>query len=197
MLSELMALKKHMTDLHDAIKQQRESNVMDYVKLDKGEHSLQLYARRINLGSEFYDMAKHFQGSASGASTFENNPVRHYCDTIGTNNQRAMARCIEGKGAMHNQDISLMMPVLNRIVAKGLTLLHYQLTTGVCAALGSAFVGNPRLLTAITLDSNGLDDRGSAKITRGLQHLAHVTKLVYRSNDFGMESVEGLRPLLL
>ena len=149
---------------------------MDYARLDGGEQSIQLFARRINLRNEFFQMTKLAE-TPRVIATFQNNPILHYFN-----------------GCVKEQ--AVILPILNRIVAKSLILINYKLTSGVCAALGEAFSGNPKLLNSVCLENNGCLDSDFAKIVRGLRHLENIKSITYRRNELGPESLEALRPLL-
>lgn len=158
------------------LKAKQKENAMDYARLDGGEQAVQLFARKINLQNEFFQMAKLAE-TPRVMSTFQNNPILHYFN-----------------GCVKEQ--AVILPILNRIVAKGLILINYKLNMGVCSAIGEAFSGNPKLLTSICLDNNGILDAEAAKIFQGLRKLDHVRSITYRRNEFGLESLAALEPLL-
>jgi len=54
---------------------------------------------------------------------------------------------------------------------------------GVCSGLATAMQGNPKLLTGIILDNNGIRDEHFAAILQGMQKLANVKTIVLRNNS--------------
>ena len=92
--------------------------------------------------------------------------------------------------------MAVILPILNRVVAKSLILINYKLNFGVCSALGNSLQGNSKLLTKICLDNNGCLDLDFAKILTGLKHLDNIKSIVYRRNQFGVQSLEAIIPLL-
>jgi len=54
---------------------------------------------------------------------------------------------------------------------------------GICSGLATAMQGNPKLLTGIILDNNGIRDEHVATILQGMQKLANVKTIVLRNNS--------------
>ena len=138
MLKELLGVKYKMQMIKKQIQEKQDSNAMDYAQMNKDEQAMQYFARRVNLQSEFFTMAK-FSQTPKVEMAFANNPMIHYLQSCNANQ-------------------SLIMPILNRIAQKQLCLLHYKLNGGICSALGDSFAANPKILTGICFDDNACTD---------------------------------------
>lgn len=125
---ELACLQEEIEDQKQVIKKTVSQSVMDYAKLNKGDVSIQMFARGVNLQDDFYQMCKH-ASHPKISEALENNPLMLYF-----------------KNTQKEGAVSLAMPVLKRVANKALTLINYRISSGICSAMAEAFKGNSKLL---------------------------------------------------
>ena len=172
---KLEEIAEEVAELEVIMQNKVKSNVMDYAGLNKADHSVQLFARKINMQNEFNQVCKYAENPII-SEDFSSNPVMRYYKE----SQRSNA---------------LPLPVLSRITNKILPLVNYGLSDGpagkgICTGLAQAMEGNPKLLTGIILDNNGIRDEHFATILQGLQKLDNIKIIVYRNNCLQQQSIE-------
>ena len=128
-------------------------NFIDYAGLNKGDQSVQMFARQINMQNEFNQVCKYAENPII-SEDFRENPIMQYY-----------------KESWRSQ--ALPLPILSRINNKILPLVNYGLSdgptgAGITTGLANAMQGNPQLLTGIILDNNGMRDEHFATLLQGM-----------------------------
>lgn len=77
-----------------------------------------------------------------------------------------------------------------------LRLYDYNLTELQSEALSTASKFFHNFINKVLLDNNGIVDNQFAKLVKSLSNLEKFQSIIYRNNDFGMESAEAMGALL-
>lgn len=88
------------------------------------------------------------------------------------------------------------MPLLQKIAYDTLILYDYTLDKGQCAALAKACEFIDSQIKGVLFDNCGIDDEEFSLILGGLNDLYHFKNIIYRNNEFGVESVAALSNIL-
>ena len=136
---------------------------MDPANIDKSNESIQKFAIKINMQSEFFNVCK-FARSPKIEEDIGKNPALMYFE--------------------HSKSLSNPTAILNRIHNRILPIQGYKLSEGQCRGLAASFKGNPKLINTVIFDNNGIKDEDFGRILQGMQSLDHVKSIVYKLNDF-------------
>ena len=75
--------------------------------------------------------------------------------------------------------------------------MNYQLSIGHIKALVRTFDFNKQFVSRFLFQSCGLSDAHLAILLEGLEKLENVNSLVLKKEEFGVKSVELIRPLIV
>lgn len=95
------------------------------------------------------------------------------------------------------KDLSIALPILEKIVNNILCLQNYTLLDGHCKSLARAFgLLNHSQLKGILLANCGIDGKQFGGLLEGLHGISDFKCITYKQNMFSLESLQALEPFL-
>ncbi len=94
------------------------------------------------------------------------------------------------------EDLSICLPILDKIVNKKLALYSYTLSQGHCKALANACKLLNGKLNGLIFDSCAISDLQLSEILSSVSILNGFKSIVFRKNAFDTNSLKALRSLL-
>ena len=92
--------------------------------------------------------------------------------------------------------MELALPILEKVFNKTLRLYDYKLSNAQSEALVMASRFFDNFVKSILLDNCGIEDKKFAKIINSLNELSDFKSIIYRNNQFEMESARAVMNLL-
>jgi len=94
------------------------------------------------------------------------------------------------------KDNVLATPILTKIIDQTLLIRNKVLNVGFCKAINGALKMVPTLITKLTLDSNGLEDKNTCILIEGMAYQQLFKVLTIRDNEVDESCIQALAPVL-